>query len=859
MTDSAPIHTAQPAFTARQFAARLVCDAKSVGRRLEGFPAVQFLDIEHAGRPVPAWTVAALPLAMRDELARRARKGGHRTIKDYMQDNAPRWQPSVALRDCCDADLNYAARMQRALLPLVTDDHADLKASDFEALGVKLHAEAFDLDKPLSERHWRRLFRMVADRIGGSDDIGRLDYYLPARQTRREEPAAVVTEATEAIYDLDSAIRGCRDPLNPSLPEWELIKRRVCEHFEGLRFRGLTQKQAMRQIGEQLAEKPPFLRLSRDGIRKKIGRWLEKFDDHKGAPEAFIDGREKNTGNRDGYSFPEGDFNQMVGVAVWRHDGDIAAAWRELWYTKAFTPATMEHFGKWQRSRKSDVPKSVMEAVRFAVQVGRKWKLGERGYNSLRARVNLSAAPLPPMLVISGDDLTPDCYYGVEVEAATMEKKGKDRMVRGQILLFIDFATLRIIGYVISPAPSYNSLMILGEMTRIFRDIGVPSGVQFEKNIWEAHIVQGRSKTAPSLSQAERESRFERMGIKFTYTTSPQGKARTERVIRFVQEAFRAEPGWCGNDEKVTCPEETRQRIERVNRGELRARDARLHDRASFETRFAEICWTYNATAQEGKILSGLSPDGAFEQFFDPEFLPTQFTPELEHLLTYHEEEVKVTVNGIRLPFGKGVYYKDEMMNLNRYQGQTVKVHLPILEWSENGLPDRLLVSAGDQVFPVYRETIVSPVEWLFDPNYAGLKQAKRENAACEADLKRLLKELKPTYSTLPPAKRLPTRRTIADADTHRKGAALTNAQTKGERKRDMGGRLASVLGGMDAATEADLVEGGNRFARANARADRNEAEARERNREQAAVDTAALLAELDEREARLKAQGLLD
>lgn len=857
MTDTTDISTPPrpraTAFTARQIAARSVCDPKTVSRRLEGIPAVQFLDIEHAGRPVPAWTIAALPPAIREELARRARKCGHRTIEDYMQDSSARWQPSVALRECCDADLDHAVRMQRALLPLITDERADVKASEFEALGVKLHAEAFDLVNPISERHWRRLFRIVVDRIGGHDDIERLDYYLPARQTRREEPAAVVTAATEAIYDLDSAIRGCRDPLNPSLPEWELIKRRVCEHFEGLRFRGLTQKQAMRQLGEQLAEKPPFVRLSRDGIRKKIGRWLEKFDEHEGAPEAFVDGREKNTGNRDGYSFPEADFNQMVGVAVYRHDGDIAAAWRELWYTKAFTPATMEHFGKWQRSRKSDVPKSVMEAVRFPVQVLCKWKLGERGYNSMRARVNLSAAPLSPMMVISGDDLTPDCYYGVEVAP------GKDRMVRGQILLFIDFATLRIIGYVISPAPSYNSLMILGEMTRIFRDIGVPAGVQFEKNIWEAHIVQGRSKTAPSLSQTERESRFEQMGIKFTYTTSPQGKARTERVIRFVQEAFRAEPGSCGSDEKVTCPEETRRRIERVNRGELRARDAGFHDLASFGARFAEICRTYNATAQEGKILNGLSPDAAFEQFFDPEFLPTKFTPELEHLLTYHDEEVKVTINGIRLPFGKGVYYKDETMNLNRYQGQTVKVHLPILEWSENGLPDRLIVSHGKDHFPVYRETIVSPVEWLFDPNYPGLKQAKRENAACEADLKRLLKELKPIFNTLPPAKRLPTRRTIADSNTHRKGAALTDAQTKGERKRDLGGRLATVLGGMDAATEADLVEEGNRFVRANARADRNEAEARERNREQAAVNTAAILAELDEREARLKAQGLLD
>ena len=104
-------------------------------------------------------------------------------------------------------------------------------------------------------------------------------------------------------------------------------------------------------------------------------------------PEAVIDAREKNTGNHDNYQFPESDFDLLVGTAIHKHDRDIVAAWRELWHTRAFSPATMEHYGRWTRSRKSDMPKAVMQAVRFYVDALGRWRRGERGYNSMRALV----------------------------------------------------------------------------------------------------------------------------------------------------------------------------------------------------------------------------------------------------------------------------------------------------------------------------------------------------------------------------------------------------------------------------------------------------------------------------------------
>ena len=549
LSASAPLRS----FSARQLAARLGRCPKSVASTLRDIPARHFLETKHAERPVAAWTIAELPQALRAR--------DYRTIEDFLADSGSQWQPDVALKECSDADVADAARLQKALLPFLLDERPDLRADEFETSGAEFYASVFG--KAITPRHWRRLHRMVLDRLRGSDDFDRVEIFLPVKQARREAPAAVVSQAVDDCFDPSTVIRGCSNPQQPTLVEWEVIKHLACGHFDGLLLSGLSQKAAMRQLGEQLAGTLPFLRKSRHAIRLALSRWLEKWREHGGTPQAVLDGRQGNSGNRDNYTFPASDFELLVGTAVWRHDGDVAAAWRECWHGAKFTPATMKHFGQWTRSRKSDVPKSVMQAVRFEVDILRRWRLGARGYNSMRATVNVSDCPLPPMLVVSADDFTPDSYYGVEIAP------GKDRMVRGQVLLFIDVGTMRIIGFVMAPAASYNAVMILGEMTHICRDIAVPAGFAFERGIWErSTIVKSRNRATPGFSETEREGRFERLGVKFSHAISPQGKARMERTIKAMQELLRAEPGWCGNDEKVTCPKETRQRIDLVNRGE---------------------------------------------------------------------------------------------------------------------------------------------------------------------------------------------------------------------------------------------------------------------------------------------------
>lgn len=794
MTAPTPTHSAAPrlrSFSARQLAARLGRCPKSVASKLRDVPARHFLETKHAERPVAAWTIAELPQSLRAELATRAR--GYRTIEDFLTDVGSQWQPDVVLKECSDADVADAARLQKALLPFLVDERPDLRADEFETAGAEAYASVFG--KKISTRHWRRLHRMVLDRLRGSDDFDRVEIFLPVKQIRREDPAAVVSQAVDHCFDLSTVIRGCSNPQQPTLVEWEVIQRRACEHFDGLLLSGLSQKSAMRQLGEQLAGTLPFLHKSRHAIRLAVSRWLKKWREHGAAPEAVLDGRQSNSGNRDNYTFPVSDFELLVGTAVWRHDGDVAAAWRELWHTAKFTPATMKHFGQWARSRKSDVPKSVMQAVRFEVDILRRWRLGARGCNSMRATVNVSDCPLPPMLVVSADDFTPDCCYGVEIAP------GKDRMVRGQVLFFINVGTMRIIGFVMAPAASYNAVMILGEMTRICCDIAVPAGWAFERGIWKrSNAVKGVNRATPGFSETEREGRFERLGVKFSHAVSPQGKARMERTIKAIQELLRASPGWCGNDEKVTCPKETRQRIDQVNRGELRARDDGFDDGETFEARLCELCQIHNSSRQEGKVLKRLSPDEAWEQFFNPDYLPTKFTPELEYLLTEHIEEVKVTINGIRLPFDKGVQYK--CAELARYTGEIVKVSLPVLEWSKTGLPDKVIVAAaaaGKHHFTAYRETAVHPAMWLLDPDCDDLRKAKRENAGMEAPMKELLKKLNPRFNTLPPAKPLRTRQTVGDAEAHEKGRVLADSRSKTnptDRKRDMGNRWSECSAG---------------------------------------------------------------
>ena len=682
------------AFTAAQLAGALGKTPQVIRRQLRG---VRIGTCIVNGRESAAWTLAALPLPLRRSLDAAARQRGYRDAETMLAARAERAQPETALSQIADVEIERGNKLRAALLPsLLGQNDGALTAAEFEARGLADYAKAFG--HTITARHWRSLFSRTLQRDAGAENWNRLEIYVRDKPALKKVPAQPLPEVLqEQFQELSAFIDACRNPAAPTEIERRAIWTLALEKFTAMVAGGEPEKSAARRVRKFLFAKAPFLAQTRNALRmgfdRKLARWTASGRDAK----ALRDGRENN-GNA--FELPEGDRDRLIHRAVFYYRGDAAPAWREL-LRAGFSQTVVERYAG-RAGRKSYLPASVMDSIGPEVEILTVMHQGPRAFDAIKGHVTRSYEGISSLRCISGDDFTLNTYFYVP------DSQGWFTLTRGQVILFIDFRSLRILGWALEPRKSYSSLTIRSLCTHVFGVFGVPEVLYFERGLWKnATLLKG--KTDPfdftEISQGLRE-----FGIKFIHAIRPRTKA-IERVGGMFQDIAEAEPGYCGRDERRDAPESLRRQM-----AEIEARKVHpskyFYSYDQWNRRIGELVDQYNADSQQGHILAGMSPDQAFKAHMDADNPPMQFSAGLRYLLAHDKRLARVTLNGVTIPIGKQKF---------NYRGQEIAhlVNREVLAWFDPENPETIVVTNPDRTNPicVARSENPSALEGLIAPD----------------------------------------------------------------------------------------------------------------------------------------------
>ncbi len=400
--------------------------------------------------------------------------------------------------------------------------------------------------------------------------------------------------------------------------------------------------------------------------------------------------------------------------------------------------------------KKSHVPASVMDSIAPEVEILTVMHRGARAFDSIKGHVTRSYEGLASLQCISGDDFTLNTYFYVP------DGKGWFKLTRGQVILFIDFRTSRILGWALEPRESYSSLTIRSLCTHVFGEFGVPDVLYFERGLWKsATLLKG--KTDPfgftEISQGLRE-----FGIQFKHAIRPRTKT-VERIGGLIQDISEAEPGYCGRDERRDAPESLRKQM-----AEVAARKTHpskyFYSLDQWNHRLGEVVDQYNNDVQQGHMLAGQSPNQAFEAHMDTNNPPMQFSAAMRYLLANDKRLVNVTLNGVTIQIGKTKF---------NYKGREI-AHLvgrEVLAWFDPENPEIITVTNQDRTNPICVSRSENPnvLESLIAPESGTLSRELSRIEGQASHLKTRFNVVKAKF-LLPPA---PTSRRRAGGGTRRR------------------------------------------------------------------------------------------
>lgn len=654
------------------------------------------------GQEAAAWEFEAMPRTLRAELTAAAERLHYRNPLVLLCNPPSRLQPSVPLNSIADEEIAGAAKLRQAFLPALLNQHtAGLSAAEFETQGVKVYGEVFG--RSITCRHWRSIYRRILENDSGAEEFDRLEIYLPANpRLKKNDRLARASSPHELFPEIVDYIFACSNPAAPTEIEQRSVWKLAFERYDRLRSQGINSKKAARQIRDFLFSKASFLAPSRNALRMAFERRLAQWEEKAGDPAALRDRREDNGA---GYQLPEVDRDRLIHRAVFQYRGQIAPAWLDL-LRDGFSEPVRQRYSR--PARKSYVPESVMNSVSPEVEILTVLHQGPRAFDSIKGHVDRCYNGIASLQCLSADDFTMNSYYYVP--------NGADwfHLTRGQVILFIDFRSLRILGWALEPRASYSSLTIRSLCTHVFGEFGVPDVLQFERGLWKsATLLKG--KQAP-FSFTEISQGLCEFGIKFIHSIRPRSKT-VERVGGLFQEIAEAEPGYCGRNERQDAPESLRKQMAAVE-GKKVHPSKYFYSYEQWNHRIGELAAQYNATTQEGKVLAGMSPDQAFELFLDRSNPPKQFTAGLRYLLAHDKRVARVTLNGVTIQVGKQKF---------NYRGRAI-AHLvgrEVLAWFDPENPDVLAVTDMNRENPICIERSAEPsaLECMIAPGSGSLSR----------------------------------------------------------------------------------------------------------------------------------------
>jgi len=733
-------------FTAAQIAIALDTRVQRVREQLRDVVRAGLRIV--AGNEAAAYTVEQLPASMRERLAAMAVQQRCRTVETFLAMPRKQWQPAIPLDKIHEDDIQTATKLRDALRRSLVQQHdSRVSSADFEAAGAEDYRRIFG--NLITTRYWRGLFMRTVYRDGGAEAWNRLEIYLPNRLKEKQKglAAALVSEALAADFaELEDFISACSNPHAPNKTELAGVWTLAFDKLTSLVNAGESEKSAARRVRLFLFARASFLATSRDALLKQFNYKLQALQHACGDVKALRDGREENGSD---FKFPENDRDQLIHRAVFYYRGDIAPAWRDL-LRKGFSEDVIERYAG-RAVKKSHVPASVMDSVAPEVEILTVMYRGPRAFDAIKGYVTRSYDGIASLQCISGDDFTLNTYFYIP--------DGNDwfNLTRGQVILFIDFRSSRILGWALEPHKSYSSLTIRSLCTHVFGEFGVPEVLYFERGIWKsATILKGK---VDPLGFTEISQGLREFGVQFKHAIRPRTKT-VERIGGMFQNIAEAEPGYCGRDERRDAPETLRPQMAEVEARKVHP-SKYFYSLEQWNKRIGEIVKQYNSESQQGIILDGLSPDQGFEKFMDKDNPPMQFNAGMRYLLAHDKRQVKIGTNGATIQIGKTKY---------NYRGKEIS-HLTgrdALAWFDPENPETIVVTDLDRTNPicVARSDNPNALESLIDPD-AGTLGNELSRIAGQASY------MKTRYNVLKAKFPLPQRQLLADAQAVQLGEEI--------------------------------------------------------------------------------------
>jgi hypothetical protein len=664
-------------FTASQIAAALGITPQAVRKQLRGIAPIGM--VKASGVETASWTVAQLPAQMAARLESEARQQKCRNIEALLSNPRRLWLPVIPLENICDDNIQAAMKLRTALRNALINQHGDsLVFADVETQAVADYERIFGY--VITARYWRELFSRTVERDNGFENWDRLEIYLPKNPCPRSVAAESVAASTKEFAEILDYVCACGNPAAPTDIEKRGIWALAFDKYNSLVSQGMSEKLAARRIREFLFNHAPFVATSRDTLLKAFNCKLERLKNSNGDMATLGDARAQNGPC---FNLPDSDRDLLIHRAVFHFRGDIAPAWRELLNQKLFSTDTISLYAG-NAQNKSHVPASIRESITPEVEIMTKMYQGPRAFDAIKGYVTRSYDGIHSLQCISGDDFTLNTYFYVP------DGKGWFKLTRGQVILFIDFRSSRILGWALEPRKSYSSLTIRSLATHIFGEFGVPEILYFERGLWKsATLLKGKNDpfTFTEISQGLRE-----FGTHFIHAIRPRTKT-VERIGGMFQDIAEAEPGYCGRNERRDAPESLRKQMAEVEAPGVHPQKY-FYSLDQWNKRIGQLVRQYNADSQQGHMLNGMSPEQAFEAHLDHDNPPLQFPAALRYLLAHDKRVERVTLNGVTIQIGKQKF---------NYRGKEI-AHLvgrEVLAWFDPENTETVVLTNTDRTNPI--------------------------------------------------------------------------------------------------------------------------------------------------------------
>ncbi len=560
-----------------------------------------------------------------------------------------------------------AERWRRTLQPVLERvDSPLLSRSELEQIAVNNSARHFGSAK--SARHIRRMMAEVMQRDGGREAWGSVDLYLEKSPARIS--AAPLLPSENEFAELAGVPAGFENSSAPNAQEEAAFLRRAWTCRQQMIMRGTPPKRAKAELLEFLWARMPWLSTTRRGLADKIARKFRHYELAHGESVSLLDGRARRGGESRAEGFKQEHLDHIVWHAARNCGGRVAQAVEDLIARgeEFGLPADLTEFLLTNRGAGSYVNRRLLDAVRPEVEMLQPYLLGRKALDDATAPLRRTYDRLRSMTVVNADDFTMPVYCWLKDAAgnAVTDAKGKPIITRGQVLMFIDVCSLKIINWVLIPDRNYTSLQIRTCMNMVCRSHGIPAVWYFERGIWKnSNAVKQIAPANWRVARSAQECEFgwEQLGSRFIHAKRARTKP-VEKLGDLVQRLMEGEPGYCGRDERRDCPEETKL-------AKLAVAAGRAHPSKHFlsfdqwEVRLGQIIERYNTKPQEGR-LDGKTPDETFEAKWPHDDPPTPLGPTCWHLGAHYTRRFPVDERGITFKVGKQrfAYWEESLSNL---------------------------------------------------------------------------------------------------------------------------------------------------------------------------------------------------